>query len=277
MERHQRSLILATWREQRNKRRHAFAGESAARYSMFVTPQDGMQNLIDAIAARLPSGTVRKNAQVSKVSRTATRQWKVSLDDETLTADSVVLALPAPAAGKLLSPLDAILADELSHIPYAGCAVVSLGYRREQIAHPLDGFGFVVPMVEKRRILSASFSSVKFTGRAPDGHVLIRVFLGGACQRDVFDLPDNQIATIAHEELAALLTIRGEPVLQSMTRWAGAMPQYHVGHLERVARISQRLKAQPGLALAGNAYHGVGVPQCVQSGEQAAEEAVRHR
>ena len=137
-----------------------------------------------------------------------------------------------------------------------------------------DGFGFVVPKIERRRILACSFSSRKFPGRAPDGCVLLRVFLGGAQQPEMVELPEEELRTIVLEELGELLGATGEPQLFQVVRWRQAMPQYHLGHLERVARIEQAVAALPGLELAGNAYRGVGIPDCIKSGEQAAERRV---
>ncbi len=185
--------------------------------------------------------------------------------------DGVIIATPSPAAAKLLQSIDATLAGELSAIEHAGSAIVVLGYDRAQIEHPLDSFGFVVPAIEKRRILSASFSSVKFPGRAPPGKVLIRVFFGGALQPEMLDLSDDELRRVAEEELANLLGIRGASCLSMIFRWQKAMPQYHLGHLDRLRLINDRLAPLPGLALAGNAYEGVGIPTCIRSGESAAE------
>jgi oxygen-dependent protoporphyrinogen oxidase len=185
--------------------------------------------------------------------------------------DALLIAVPAPAAACLLQACDPELAAELAAIEYAGCAVVSLGYKRNQIAHPLDGFGFVVPHVERRRIIAASFSSQKFPGRAPSDAVLIRVFIGGALQPELLDLPDTDLRQLAFEELATLLHISGAPVLTDIARWPRSMPQYHVGHLDRVERIEQLAACHPTIALAGNAYRGVGIPQCIASAESAAE------
>ena len=127
------------------------------------------------------------------------------------------------------------LAAELAAIEYAGCAVVSLGFARHQIGHPLDGFGFVVPQTERRRIIAGSFASLKFPGRAPEHHVLIRAFIGGALQPEMLKLPDAELIRVAREELAELLQITGEPVVSDIVRWPRSMPQYHVGHLDRVA------------------------------------------
>ena len=257
---------------------------SGARYALFAAPQGGMKTLIDALASRLPAGAIHLNAPVSNIERQADGQWRLSFETPAESSspkpsplrrppsfDALVVALPAHAAAKLLDSTDPTLGAELAAIEYAGCAVVSLGFARGQIAHPLNAFGLVVPHVENRRIVAASFASLKFPGRAPDDHVLIRVFIGGALQPELAELPDAELRQLALEELADLLGITGQPVMTDIARWPRAMPQYHVGHLDRVARIEQLAASHPGLALAGNAYHGVGIPQCITSGERAAE------
>jgi oxygen-dependent protoporphyrinogen oxidase len=273
-----------------------FRDDSGARYSMFVAPREGLSSFAEALAARFPAGCVQLNCAIERMERVGDR-WRLlhrptvsvgsgqlarSLKPETdaLPTDTVglynavIVAASAPAAANLLQTVDKPLAAELSAIEYAGSAIVVLGYDRSQIAHPLDSFGFVVPAIEKRRILSASFSSVKFSGRAPAGKMLVRVFLGGALQPEMLELPDDQLHRIAEEELRDLLGISGAPCLSLVFRWPRAMPQYHLGHLDRLRRINDRLTQLPGLALAGNAYEGVGIPQCIRSGEQAAEKAL---
>ena len=170
--------------------------------------------------------------------------------------------------------VEAPLSAELAAIPYASTAVVSLAYDRSQIAHPLDGFGFVVPAIEGRRILSASFSSQKFPGRAPADKVLLRIFIGGACQPEYLERNDAELQQLAAEEIADLLGASGQPLFATIARWPQSMPQYHLGHLDRVAKIESRVAGIPGLALAGNAFRGVGIPQVIQSGEAAAERIV---
>ncbi len=188
-----------------------------------------------------------------------------------LDFDAVIFAVPAPVAAKLLADIDGELAGALAGIEYAGVVVASMAFERQQIRHPLNGFGFVVPAIERRRILSASFSSEKFPGRAPDGKVLIRTFVGGACQRELIDLNDADLERLVTEELADLVGIAGRPLWTMIARWSQSMPQYHLGHLERVAQIETLADEIPGLGLAGNAYHGVGIPHAIRSGEQAAE------
>jgi oxygen-dependent protoporphyrinogen oxidase len=269
MERTRRSIIWAMWTQQRRGPAAARA-TSGARWSLFVSAADGMQSFVDAIALHLPEGVARLGSAVTALQRGP--HWTVVLaDGATLDADAVVLATPAHQSARFVNAFDAQLADELRAVPYASSATVSLAYRTDQIPRPLDSFGFVVPLVEARSIVACTYSSVKYPGRAPDGHVLLRAFVGGALQHDLFDQDDVTMAASVRRELRELLGITSEPVLTRIHRHAQAMPQYRVGHLDRMARIDARLAQHPGVALAGNAYRGVGIPDCIHSGEMAAE------
>lgn len=254
---------------------------SGARYGLFAAPRQGIASLVEAIAAKLPPGIVYLNAPVASLRQTIDDQWRLDLDSLSSTNSAandtqspftgLILAIPTFAAAQMFEQLDPMLAEALAGIEYAGCNVVSLGYRRDQIGDSLDGFGFVVPQVERRRIIAGSFSSQKFTDRAPTNSVLIRVFIGGALQPELLNLSDDELRRIAIDELGELLRIKGHPMFTDIARWPRAMPQYHVGHVERVARIEKLVARHPHLALAGNAYHGVGIPQCIASAEDAAE------
>jgi protoporphyrinogen/coproporphyrinogen III oxidase len=248
------------------------ADDSGARYGMFVAPKNGVERIVEALAAKLPSDGVRLNMSITSLERIDSNRWRVSpANGEPETYDAVVVALPAPAAAKLVARCDAALSAELAAIEYSSCAVVCLTYRRDQFAEQPDGFGFVVPRIERRQIIAASFASEKFAGRAPDNEVLIRVFIGGALAPQLAELPEPDLVRIAQAELGELMRISGEPLWTDVARWNASMPQYRVGHLQRVARIESRVTELAGLALAGNAYRGVGIPQCIHSGELAAE------
>ena len=184
--------------------------------------------------------------------------------------DGVIVALPAPRAARLVEPIDAELGGLLQSIGYASSAIVCMLFRCDQIDHRLDGFGFVVPAVEGRNLIAASFSSVKFPGRAPEDQVLIRVFFGGAMQPEMLELSDEKLCEMARADLDDLLGVSGDPIQAEVVRWQEKMPQYHVGHVQLVDSIEKRVAQQPGLELAGNAYRGVGIPQCVRSGNEAA-------
>lgn len=270
------SLIKAMRRERKAAAvRGASGGDSGARYSLFVSIDAGMSTLIDTLESRLPAGSVRRNAVVSRIDP-AGGGWRVlTADGGSEAAEAVILASPAHASARLLADLDTSLSSELAGIRYASSATMSLAFRREQVPHAMDGFGFVVPALEGRALIAATFSSVKFPGRAPEGWVLMRAFLGGAMHAKVYEMDDRDLHAAVLRDLRELIGLQGEPAFAEMYRWPNSMPQYPVGHLDRVRRIEARLAAFPGLAVAGNAFGGVGVPDCVRSAEAAAERVVR--
>lgn len=272
MEQRHGSLIWAAWR-QAKATRDAERNASGARYGLFVTVADGMDRFPQAVAAALPPGSVRTGTAVRRISRSEPGPlWRVELlDGPAIDAGAVVLTTEAHAAARLVDGFDPELALQLRSIPYASSVVVNIAYQRNQVAHPLDGFGAVVPAIEGRSILAVSFLSVKFAGRAPAGTVLLRAFVGGATQPDLFERDDDAIVALVRKELSELLGAQGEPLLVEVARHPRAMPQYTLGHLDRVAKIRQRLALHPRLALAGNAYGGVGIPDCIHSGQNAAE------
>ncbi|HEX8068630.1 MAG TPA: protoporphyrinogen oxidase [Pyrinomonadaceae bacterium] len=272
MERAHGSVIRALWRARRQTDAAQARSTSGARYSLFLSFDAGVQVLTDALTAHLPLGTIRLNTRVNALAyEPATRQWRVSVNDrDTITADAVCLALPAYAAAALLRATDAQLAAELDAIPYASTATVNLAYRRADIPHALDGFGFVVPFVERRATLACTFSSVKFAGRAPAGYALLRAFVGGALQPDTFALAAEAMTAAVRADLRQLLGIEAAPLFAHVEKWPRSMAQYHLGHLERLTRLDARLENLPTLHLAGNAYRGAGLPDCVRSGRTAA-------
>lgn len=270
MEKSHGSLIRAMWKK--NSSQPQDKQTSGARYSQFVAPRDGMSALVKAVASRLPNGAIRKNSPVEQLQPRADHGWCVQTADQRFEVDGIVLALPSPQCARLLRSLDAELARDLAGIEYGSCALATLGFRREQIQHALDGFGFVVPLTERRKVLSASFSSIKYPGRAPDGEVLIRTFIGGACQKELLELDDRRLLEIAQQELSELLGISGRPRMVHINRQIDAMPQYHVGHRSLVERITQHLNRIPGITLASNSLGGVGLPHCIHTAEVAAEQ-----
>lgn len=245
-------------------------GTAGARYGLFASHRDGMGGLIDALVARLPPDTLQTGVAVRDLEPTA-RGWRVRLDARGVEADAVVLAVPSFVAASLVAPFDAALAAELDAIAYASSATVTLAVRADVVGPALRGFGFVVPFAEHRRLIACTFASRKWEGRAPEGFELLRAFLGGARNPEVVEEDDAALVRIACEELRALLGVSIEPVLTRVGRHRRAMPQYAVGHLDRIAAIEARTRALPGLALAGAAYRGVGIPDCVRSGEAAAD------
>jgi protoporphyrinogen/coproporphyrinogen III oxidase len=249
--------------------------DSGARYSLFVSFKKGMQALVRELESRLPPGAVHLHAAVVGLARHGSGWLAKRHDGSTHAADAVILACPAYASADMVRPLDAGLADELAALEYASSATMTLAFRRDQIDHPLHGFGFVVPAVEGRSLIAVTFNSVKFAGRAPEGWVLMRAFLGGAMHPHVYARDDEDLKEAVLLDLRELLGVRGQPRFIEIHRWPRSMPQYPVGHLDRVRRIENHLEGLPGLTVAGNAFGGVGVPDCVQSAERAAALALK--
>ena len=274
LERRERSLIVGLWKA---SRKAPAASTSGARWSLFVSLAGGMGELIAALASRLPSDAVRLKHRVGGIERRGAH-WRVTTEEAgAIDADAVIVATETHAASRLLRYVDPPLATLLEMIPYASSATVSLGYRRADVPHPLDGFGFVVPRAEHRDLLACTFSSVKYPGRAPERHVLIRCFVGGALNAAALERSDDEIVERVRRELGEALGITAAPMLTRVARHPASMPQYAVGHLTTVETIERRLAAIPGLLLAGGGYRGVGIADCVRSGEAAADAAFARR
>jgi oxygen-dependent protoporphyrinogen oxidase len=246
---------------------------------LFLSFDRGMEVLVQALehalvqssATTLAQVDIRKNTRVQSLSWTGA-SWTIQTQTgETLAADALCLAVPAYIAAQLLSNVDAELSTQLNQIKYASTATINFAYDRAAIQHPLDGFGFVVPFIERRSLIACTFSSVKFAGRAPENHVLLRAFVGGALQPEMFALDETDMLSSVERDLRELLGIKTRPLFAEVAKWQNSMPQYEVGHLDRVEQIDDELSQIPALALAGNAYRGAGIPDCIRSGEKAAE------
>lgn len=263
MERDHRSLILAMLRSGKK------SGTSGARYSLFLSFREGMETLTKALT-RI-NADFRLNTRVEKLTLD-NQTWTVSTNArEEIGADAVCLAVPAYVAASLIENVSANLAAKLRQIKYASTATINFAYKRSDIKHPLNGFGFVVPRIENRSLIACTFSSVKFAGRAPEDHVLLRAFAGGALQPEIFVLDPTDLVPRIDADLRELLGISGAPLFTEVAKWEQSMPQYEVGHLDRVAEIEREVSKLPGLALAGNSYRGAGIPDCIRSGETAAQ------
>jgi oxygen-dependent protoporphyrinogen oxidase len=256
-----------------NKMR-AMAGKQPPR-PLFSSLKDGMQQMVDSIAARLDRSATRLRTRVRGIYPKGDR-WRLAIDmgdDEVF--DAVIVATPANVAGALLEAVDRDMADDLLGVTYSSSVTVTLGYHMDQLRHLPPGFGFLVPRSEGRRMLACTFVHNKFPHRAPADKGILRCFLGGARDEAVLNLTDDEIVDTVRKELSQLVKLEARPMFERVYRWRGAMAQYESGHIARIARIEKRLKDIPGLELAGNAYHGIGVPDCIREGMNAANAVVQ--
>jgi len=249
-------------------------GEAKPAILSFV---QGLQTLPAALAARLPSGVLALNARLEGL--VPGTRWNVIWHDgqaaHTESFDAVIAALPAPALASLrFGPLAERPLAGLDAIEHPPVASLFLGFRREQVAHPLDGFGLLVPAVEQRSILGVLFSSSLFPGRAPAGHVALTVMVGGARQPEIAGLSPERLLARVRGDLSELLGITGEPVFQRHTFWPRAIPQYNLGYEHHLGTMAACERANPGLLIGGQARDGIALPACVAAGETLAARAV---
>lgn len=256
-------------------RRQRQAARGSTNTSPFVALRSGMGVLVTRLAQSLEEIEIRLSTSVVGLSPLPDGSVHVSLSNaSSLKAEAVILTTPAYTTAQWLQPFAPEAARLLAEIPYASTAVVSLAYRREAVNHPLEGSGFLVPRSEPLAITGCTWSSSKWEGRAPEGKVLLRVFVGYAGADQIVEQQwDELLARMAHDALQPLLGLREEPLKVWVHRWLKAMPQYEVGHLARLQQVEKALSSFPAILLAGSAYRGVGIPDCVKQGKEAAERA----
>jgi oxygen-dependent protoporphyrinogen oxidase len=238
----------------------------------FLSFPEGTGELVSTLEQRLGGIRILRGTGVESVSRAGTG-YRVETSGGRHEADALIVATPAFETARMFAQADPELCELLGMIPFASTVVIHLAYRRSDIPHPLDGYGYLIPSVEGSDLVACTWSSLKWEGRSPEDIVLMRLFAGRFGRRDLIGRSEDELFSLCREELAGTLRIRAEPMLQRMHRWDMGMPQYTVGHLRRVQDIRASAGRHPGLFLAGASYDGVGIPQCVQSGTQAAEAA----
>jgi protoporphyrinogen/coproporphyrinogen III oxidase len=240
---------------------------------LFTSLKNGMQQMLDALLPRLTPSALRLNTSVQTIQR-RDGKWLVSTADASDRFEAVILATPAHVAAASVETMNAPLASELRGIDYTSSITVNLAYDKDVRAALPPGFGFLIPRSEGSRILAMTCVHNKFPHRAPADRALLRCFVGGARNENVLQLSDDDLIRVVREELRQILGIAAEPLFARVHRWKSAMAQYGVGHLERLDRIENLVAQLPGLALAGNAYRGIGVPDCVRSGTEAAKKVL---
>jgi len=247
---------------------------NAAARPLFTSLRDGMQCLVDGLLARLPMTSLHTGAKVTSLQRQG-GNWVITAGSQNYAADAVILATPADAAAELVGGTEPALAAELRAIHYSSSMTVVLGFNSRVRASLPRGFGFLVPRSEGRRLLAATFVHNKFPHRAPADRALLRCFLAGDHAEQLFAASDAEVIAVVREDLRQIIQLTAEPLLARVYRWKRAMAQYGVGHLERLERIERLRQQIPSLALAGNAYRGIGVPDCVRSGQSSAAEILK--
>lgn len=274
--------------------------QSGPRYNLFVTLKGGLKRITDGIEQRLDKEKIFCSTEVTALKSLSGGKWNLtwrksgtasgassrdSLHNSSSSADfesfecadfdAVILAGESYAIAALLESASISKAAELMQgIEHTGTVVLTAGYRREDIGHPLDGMGAVVPGVEKNPVLALSFSSEKYPHRAPEGTVLLRIFSGGARNPEMVSKSEEEVKKILLDKVCACLKIKGEPLLTSLSYWPNTMPQFHLGHLERIEELWKEINPIPTLGIAGNSLTGVGVPHCIHSGEEAARKVL---
>ncbi len=267
--------MLAAHRQMR-ARAAAQGGARPAQRPVFTTLRGGMQQLVDAVEARLDPASVRRSSAVSVIERTMPG-WSILADGLKDTYDAVIVTSPAWTAGELLVNVDRALSEELAAIPYSSSITVNLIFDEQKVGRLPDGFGFLVPASEGRSMLACTFVHRKFLGRTSPGKAVLRAFLGGVKNEELLAQTDDTLVATVRRELSEILgaSVMGrnvEPEHARVSRWRRAMAQYAVGHQERMQRVRARVEMLPGLRLAGNAYDGIGIPDCIRLGRQAARD-----
>jgi oxygen-dependent protoporphyrinogen oxidase len=267
--------MLAAHRKMRAMAKSSSDGASRGG-AIFTALRGGMGQLVDAITQRLDADSVRTSTSVNGIEKTA-QGWKIAAGGASENFDALIMAAPAWTAGELLTPVDAELGAELGGIPYSSSITVNLVYDETKIGPLPDGFGFLVPAVEGRAMLACTFVHRKFLGRTPPGKAVFRAFLGGMKRTDLLAESDQALVEVVRREMREILGAKTfgakvEPEFAQVTRWRRAMAQYAVGHKARMQRVNARVAVLPGLRLVGNAYDGIGVPDCIRLGRKAARE-----
>ena len=246
---------------------------SAAPGGTLTSFYNGAQTITDALAEKL-GDRLKLGVPIQGLSKSGS-SYQLHTSNGTVDADIVVLASPAYVSSDILKDLDPELSGVLTDILYPHVSVICFGYKKERVSHPLNGFGFLIPFKEKRRILGNLWDSSIFPNRASEGHVLLRTMAGGAKFPEFADMDDNKIIDIAFDELRQILGLKTEPDMVRIYRWDKAIPQYFLGHINKLDAIDKRLKNHPGLYLTGNAYRGIGINDCVENGYKVADEILK--
>jgi oxygen-dependent protoporphyrinogen oxidase len=268
-----KALIKIQKQKKAEKKKKEAPGVSVAPGGTLTSFYDGAQTMTDTLAENL-GDIVKLGVSVQSISKNG-HSYQVHTSDGALEADIVIAATPAYASAAMLKDLDSRLSETLSNIPYPHVSVVCFGYKREKVKHPLNGFGFLIPYIEGRKILGNLWDSSIFPNRASEGHVLLRTMVGGAKFPEIGELDDDKLFSLVFDELKPILDLTVEPDMVRIYRWDRAIPQYLLGHEGILNTLDDILKKYPGLYLTGNAYRGIGINDCIENGYRVADEILK--
>lgn len=270
-----RAMIMLGKKKKQDQAAGKVVSSAAGPGGVLTSFREGIQYLSDALATSL-GGIVKPGVTVASVAKGNSAPYRVTCSDGSeYEGDQVIVASPAFAAAEMLAGLDGGIAGVLRQIPYASMTVICFGYRSEQIRHSLDGFGYLIPKKEGRSTLGTLWDSSMFDNRAPEGKVLLRSMMGGACFPEYVTLSDDEVVARVRQDLKVTMAIDAAPEFIRVFRHPQAIPQYTVGHGARLKSLEESLRAHPGLILTGNSYRGIGLNDCVAAAERAADEAVQ--
>lgn len=271
------SLIVGMLKRQKKmaemmKKRPASPGPKR---TFFISLNEGLGRLVDKLATVIGDEKIHCNRKISQLKPTPEGGWLIDAENhEPTVADALIVTTETYAAAEMLENEHPRLADLLNEIPYVSSATISMAFPRQAIPHPLDAYGFIVPKIANRRIMAVTWSSIKWGHRAPQGMVLMRAFVGGAQRQELASCDDQNMLAMVREELSSIMGITSAPEKSWIYRWPKGMPQYIMGHLERLEAIETITKEQKGLYLTGAGYRGIGIPDCINQGRQAAVKAL---
>lgn len=268
-----KGFVAARLKMEKMKREAKKSGRER-KSTFFTSFKNGMHELPAALTEACGRDSVHTGVRVTELARSG-QGWVVKTSDgESIACDAVIVATEGYVAAELVGPLSEEVGEALGAIPHTSSATVSLAFDASTIGIDTDAFGVLVPLAEGRSIMAATYSSTKWPGRAPEGKVLMRGFVGGPHNQEVLEFSDDELVELVMSEFRAILGVKGDPLLKRVYRWERGMPQYTLGHLERVALVDEWVSQTAGIALAGGAYRGVGIPNCIESGEAAAEKVL---
>ena len=273
LEKNYRSLIIGMIKRKKMVQRE----KGANNYTMFMSLKEGLATLPETLAVSLNPTALLTGNQVMRIGKVSDGSGYLleSATGELLKVMSVVFATPAFITADLLKKIDPALSSDLFSIHYVSTATISLAYERKDVTYPLNGFGFVIPRSENRKIMACTWTSIKFAHRVPDDKLLIRCFVGGIKNEHLTRLKESALIAIVCEELRDIMGIQAAPLFAKVFCWEKSMPQYTIGHETKILKIEERLSSNPGIFLAGNAYRGIGISDCIKSGEKAGLAALK--